>query len=113
LTERDYVYDLKLFIELYLYPLRTEKSITAEDLADLFVNVEELLPVNQKLLDKFISLKEPTAIQVAEALESVVRHQKPQQTPLGPSLNFSTWCSWKNLDYTLNIVLDKIRSFTS
>lgn len=82
LTERDYVYDLRLFIELYLYPLRAEKSISGDDLSDLFVNVEELLPINQRLLDKFAAVANPTPTDIAEIFDANVRRLHPIWLPM-------------------------------
>lgn len=49
-TERDYVRDLELIINLYLNPMRKKKIVSPKDLAVLFSNIEMLVPVNSLLL---------------------------------------------------------------
>jgi len=52
-TEKDYVNDLSIIIELYIKPLRTNKIIPRTDANILFSNVEQLYGVNQELLSAF------------------------------------------------------------
>ncbi|KAI9141773.1 Dbl homology domain-containing protein [Paraphysoderma sedebokerense] len=49
-TEQDYVKDLDFVLETYITPLRKNKVVRAKDLAIIFSNWEQLLPVNQELL---------------------------------------------------------------
>ena len=46
-TERDYVRDLDIIIELFLNGLRDSKILSAKDITTMFSNIESLLPINQ------------------------------------------------------------------
>ena len=48
-TEEDYVRDLEFIIEHYMRPLQKNKLIRDKDLAIIFSNIEQVLPVNQEL----------------------------------------------------------------
>ncbi|OUM66294.1 hypothetical protein PIROE2DRAFT_59475 [Piromyces sp. E2] len=52
-TERDYVNDLSIIIELYIKPIRNNNLLQKKDLNTLFSNVEQLYGVNQELLSLF------------------------------------------------------------
>ncbi|ORX85188.1 hypothetical protein BCR32DRAFT_290853 [Anaeromyces robustus] len=52
-TERDYVNDLSIIIELYIKPLRANNMLSKSDFQLLFSNVEQLYGVNQELLSLF------------------------------------------------------------
>jgi len=52
-TERDYVNDLSIIIELYIKPIRNNNILQKRDLNTLFSNVEQLYGVNQELLSLF------------------------------------------------------------
>lgn len=52
-TERDYVNDLSIIIELYIKPLKSNNLITKKDLNTLFSNVEQIYGVNKELLSLF------------------------------------------------------------
>ncbi|KAJ3280108.1 Myosin 10A, isoform D [Borealophlyctis nickersoniae] len=49
-TEKDYVEDLEIIIEVYIKQLQKNKLIRTKDMSVIFCNVEQLLPVNQELL---------------------------------------------------------------
>jgi len=52
-TERDYVNDLSIIIELYIEPLKNNNIISKKDLNTLFSNVEQIYGVNKELLSLF------------------------------------------------------------
>ncbi|ORX44374.1 Dbl homology domain-containing protein [Piromyces finnis] len=52
-TERDYVNDLSIIIELYIKPMRNNNILSKKDLGTLFSNIEQLYGVNQELLSLF------------------------------------------------------------
>eukprot|EP01102_Stenamoeba_stenopodia_P002108 TRINITY_DN11872_c0_g1_i1.p1 TRINITY_DN11872_c0_g1~~TRINITY_DN11872_c0_g1_i1.p1 ORF type:complete len:1388 (+),score=341.30 TRINITY_DN11872_c0_g1_i1:151-4314(+) len=49
-TEKDYVGDLKLIVDVYLHPLQQNKILEPAQVATIFGNVETLLGVNTQLL---------------------------------------------------------------
>ncbi|KAJ3223727.1 hypothetical protein HK099_000747 [Clydaea vesicula] len=49
-TEKDFVDDLNIIIELYLNGLKKNKLLRQKDLSVIFSNIESILPINQKLL---------------------------------------------------------------
>jgi len=49
-TEREYVNDLDVIIEVFLKPIASRKLVTVKDLGILFSNVEQLLTIHQELL---------------------------------------------------------------
>ncbi|KXS17650.1 Dbl homology domain-containing protein [Gonapodya prolifera JEL478] len=49
-TEREYVRDLKIIIDLYLKVMREKKILPPKGLAIVFSNIEQILPVNVELL---------------------------------------------------------------
>jgi hypothetical protein len=49
-TEQDYINDLKLIVETYVKPIRDRKVKIPFELADLFSNIEQILPVNEAFL---------------------------------------------------------------
>ncbi|KAI8895110.1 hypothetical protein BC833DRAFT_602380 [Globomyces pollinis-pini] len=49
-TEADFVEDLETICELYIRPLQKNKLIRPKDMAIIFSNIEQVLPVNQELL---------------------------------------------------------------
>ncbi|KAI8822520.1 rho guanine nucleotide exchange factor [Fimicolochytrium jonesii] len=49
-TEKDYVADLEIIINVYMNPMKKKLLLPAKDMAIIYSNVEQLLPVNQKLL---------------------------------------------------------------
>ncbi|RKO93238.1 hypothetical protein BDK51DRAFT_30320 [Blyttiomyces helicus] len=51
MTEKDYVRDLTIIIECFIHPLAERKIISAKIIANIFSNIEQLLPINQKLLE--------------------------------------------------------------
>ncbi|KAI3648098.1 hypothetical protein MP228_005952 [Amoeboaphelidium protococcarum] len=51
-TEQDYINDLKLIVETYVKPIRDRKVKIPFELADLFSNIEQILPVNEAFLQE-------------------------------------------------------------
>ncbi|TPX67259.1 hypothetical protein SpCBS45565_g03905 [Spizellomyces sp. 'palustris'] len=49
-TEKDYVEDLEIIINLYMNQIKKNKLLPPKDMAIVFSNVEQLLPVNQQLM---------------------------------------------------------------
>ncbi|KAJ3116908.1 Myosin 10A, isoform D [Phlyctochytrium bullatum] len=49
-TERDYVEDLNIIIEVYIKQLRKTKVIRPKDMSVVFSNIEAMIPVNRELL---------------------------------------------------------------
>ncbi|KAJ3342836.1 cytochrome c oxidase subunit 1 [Gonapodya sp. JEL0774] len=49
-TERDYIRDLGIIIEWFINPMRRGKFVRPKDVAYVFSNLEQLLPVNSELL---------------------------------------------------------------
>lgn len=47
-TELDYVEDLSIIVDLYINPMRKNKLIRPKDLAVLFSNIEQVLPINKE-----------------------------------------------------------------
>ncbi|ORX64662.1 Dbl homology domain-containing protein [Anaeromyces robustus] len=52
-TERDYVNDLSIIIEVYIEPLKSNNILSKKDLNTLFSNVEQIYGVNKELLSLF------------------------------------------------------------
>lgn len=51
-TEKDYVEDLEMIVELFLVPLRANKLVNKEEADGVFGNLPHLIPLNRHLLDK-------------------------------------------------------------
>lgn len=51
-TEKDYVDDLEMIVELFLVPLRANKLVSKEEADGVFGNLPHLIPLNRQLLDK-------------------------------------------------------------
>ncbi|KAI8999847.1 hypothetical protein BC832DRAFT_563834 [Gaertneriomyces semiglobifer] len=49
-TEKDYVVDLEIIINVYMSKLKAQKILQPKDMSIIFSNVEQLLPVNQQLV---------------------------------------------------------------
>jgi len=49
-TERDYVLDLGVLVDVYLNRIRADKILTEEELKKVFCNIEEIQEVNKKFL---------------------------------------------------------------
>lgn len=56
-TERSYVHDLRILLEVYKQPLEERKIIPKETCQELFRNVEALLPLNEELLNQMESIR--------------------------------------------------------
>ncbi|ORY56212.1 Dbl homology domain-containing protein [Neocallimastix californiae] len=52
-TERDYVNDLSIIIELYIQPLERDNIISKKDFNTLFSSIEQIYGVNKELLSLF------------------------------------------------------------
>jgi len=51
-TERSYIQDLTVLMEVFLKPLREKSILSGEELNAIFLNVEIIFAVNQQLLTK-------------------------------------------------------------
>ncbi|KAJ3307215.1 Myosin 10A, isoform D [Kappamyces sp. JEL0829] len=69
-TEADYIQDLETILELYIRPLQKSKLIRPKDMAIIFSNIEQVLPVNQELLRELE--KKQTINPVIESLGDIV-----------------------------------------
>jgi hypothetical protein len=90
LTEKDYVYDLSVIIEvslvllfslsalsnsnqIFLQPLRSKEILSAESLDKMFANIEDLYKVHKKLLGMFEKvLDKPTHLNIAKCFVDMV-----------------------------------------
>ena len=50
-TEKDYVEDLEMIVELFLVPLRANKLISKDEADGVFGNLPHLIPINRRLLE--------------------------------------------------------------
>ncbi|KAJ3125743.1 Myosin 10A, isoform D [Nowakowskiella sp. JEL0407] len=50
-TEKDYVEDLGIIVEVYIKQIRAKKLMRPKDMSVIFSNLEQLLPINQEFLN--------------------------------------------------------------
>ena len=55
-TEKDYIRDLEIVVNLFLQKIRKNKLLNHYEIVSLFSNIEELIPVNKKLLGDLLNL---------------------------------------------------------
>ncbi|KAJ3359370.1 Rho guanine nucleotide exchange factor 4, partial [Kappamyces sp. JEL0680] len=79
-TEADYIQDLETILELYIRPLQKSKLIRPKDMAIIFSNIEQVLPVNQELLRELE--KKQTINPVIESLGDIVIRVRVCKYPL-------------------------------
>ncbi|KAL2914974.1 hypothetical protein HK105_205518 [Polyrhizophydium stewartii] len=61
-TESDYLDDLEIVCEVYIKQLKRNKMIRPKDMAIIFSNIEQLLPVNQELLKSLMKRRESSPV---------------------------------------------------
>ena len=49
-TEKKYVKDLKFIVEFYKTPLKQNRILTRSEIEIMFVNLEDIIPINTKFL---------------------------------------------------------------
>ncbi|XJO78856.1 hypothetical protein BDV3_003234 [Batrachochytrium dendrobatidis] len=61
-TESDYIDDLDIICEAYIKQLKKNKLIRSKDMAIIFSNIEQLLPVNMELLKSLVKRQETNKV---------------------------------------------------
>ena len=93
-TERDYVRDLEITIRLFLSPIRRQKLLSGYEIASLFSNLEQLLPINKALLDdleqtiRITNQSKETAHLYSQWIGEIFSAHVPKMNAL-----YSTYCS--------------------
>jgi hypothetical protein len=57
-TERNYVRDLKLIVDVFLQPIRKQQLLTTFEIVSLFGNIESLVPLNEGFIEELELLVE-------------------------------------------------------
>ncbi|KAJ3100825.1 Myosin 10A, isoform D [Phlyctochytrium bullatum] len=70
MTEKEYIRDLQLIINLFLSRMRTNAILPAKHLALVFSNIEQILPVNQELL-RLLEQRRRTSLGVLEQVGDI------------------------------------------
>jgi len=69
-TEKDYIRDLEIIIDVFLRPLRESAILSPKDITVMFSNVEQLLIINQNFLEQLEKRREksPVLLEIGDLL---------------------------------------------
>ncbi|KAI8833753.1 hypothetical protein BC829DRAFT_407635 [Chytridium lagenaria] len=70
-TEKDYVDDLNIIIDVYIKPLKKTKLIRPKDMSVVFSNIEAIAPVNRELLKSFETRQSESPNNVVEQVGDI------------------------------------------
>ncbi|OUM62223.1 hypothetical protein PIROE2DRAFT_62021 [Piromyces sp. E2] len=83
-TEKDYVNDLSLIIELYIQPLQNNNIISKKDQNTLFSSIEQIYGVNKELLSLFEKRQQenPFVNEIGDIWLTMTQFQNPMSRGL-------------------------------
>ena len=75
-TEKDYIGKLELITRVFLKEIREKQLLNSYETVSLFSNIEDLIPINKKLLEELSNLENQSSKAVGEVFQKNARNFK-------------------------------------